>query len=138
MPRLCGFLLFSVAVLLPHTMVAQDKDKKPPDKKKAPIICTIELRDGTTLQGRYLAPPDIILESTDIGPLTFKAEAVRLLDCEAMTHRLGTYGFDTILGTVQTDEFTFRVLSTDKDVTFKRERIRRIVFPDPPRYVPLL
>jgi hypothetical protein len=113
------------------------KDKKKPDKKKA-IVCTVELKDGSTVQGTYVTPDMITLAGVDLGIVTLKVESVRFLDCERATHRLSTYNLDSFLGTVQTEEFTFRLQATDATVAIPRDRIKRIVFPDPPRFLPTL
>jgi hypothetical protein len=140
-PTVLRYSVFLVALLLvafTQANAGEDKDKKKPEKKPAPIVCTIELKDGTSVQGIYVSPKEIVVESADLGPLTLKVETVRFLDCERELHKLSTYNFEVVLGTLQTDEFTFKLASTNQEALFKRERIKRIQFPDPPRFTPTL
>ncbi len=111
-----------------------DKGKKKDEKKKPrEIYGTIDLRDGSTIQCQFLTPKEITLQLEDLGMVTVPLAQIRFVESESAQNRVSTFGLDLFVGTITTPEFKVRLLNTKQEVTVKRERIKRMNFPDAPQ-----
>jgi len=115
----------------------KDKGKKQKDGKQKPrdVFCTIEMRDGSTIQCQFLAPKEIEFHTEDLGVVSVALDQLRFVECESLNHRASTFGLDLYVGRIETTEFRVRLLNTKTQLVVQRERVKRLVFPDPPQPV---
>jgi hypothetical protein len=121
----------------------KDKDKKgksdlfkPPKDQKKPkprdVIGTVELKDGSTVQCHFLTPKEMTVHAGDIGTVAVPMDQVRFVELEAPMNRVSTFGLDLYIGKIQTEKFRVKLLNTGKEFTIPLDRVKRMVFPEPP------
>ncbi|MCC6420427.1 MAG: hypothetical protein IT429_19495 [Gemmataceae bacterium] len=143
-----------VPLLLLVTAAPGGDDKKQPDIKKKfqpppprPLIVRAEMKDGTTLQCEFQSTQTISVRAPGvIGVLTLRADTIRFIDFEGQPHPLGppptpsptphyltTHNFESISGTVLTEEFPVRLVTTGQKLSLFRPQLTRLFFPEPIR-----
>jgi hypothetical protein len=142
-----GLLALVAPLLFLTALRAGDDDKKKPDPgndkdkkfekeiQPPPVVpvTIVELKDGSTFQAEWLAPPLLAFTTTNLGAIRFKREEVRFIDLEGAYNRISTQELDTYYGTLETSEVRLRLLATDEPKTIPLEQIKRLVLPARPR-----
>src|SRR5262245_58030092 len=104
---MCRFGLFAIVPALlvliqpPEGEKSGDQEKFP-RQKVPPIVGTVELKNGTTVHGLFLAPKDLTVQCGDVGLVVLPLQKVRLIDLEAEPHLVRTHASDSIFGFLQT------------------------------------
>jgi hypothetical protein len=148
--RRLGFLVIVPTFFMLSLAVAgegdKDKDKendnkakkeKPEEKKKivlpTKVIANVETKDGSRFACEFSLDQTVTIRTPDLGAVKLKLEVVRFIDAEGPVARIATHALEDFNGIIETDEFRGKMPATREPILLRRERLKRIAFPDPIR-----